>query len=172
MCPRAGRLLIARETRAYLESRGIEGLPKFLGRVGPFTLATEWIDAEPIGQLRGQRLDAGIFDRIEVIVGHLHERGVALGDLHILDVLLGGDGTVWLIDLAASFCRGDRPSAARLWLYKRFKESDIVNMTRMRARFTGRDIDEALGELDSSIVARYRRGKKIKSAWDWLRRKK
>jgi len=168
----AGRVLIARETRAYERASGIDGLPKFLGRISPFELATEWVDAKPLAHRRGEILEAGIFDRIEEIVGNLHERGIAIGDLHILDVLLGQDATVWLIDFAAAFCLGDRPGVARSGIFKRLKGNDIVNMTRMRAQFTGLDVDEALGKIDPEILARYRRGRKIKSAWDWLRRKK
>ncbi len=168
----AGRSLIAREVKAYAAVAGIPGLPQCYGRVGSFALATEWVDAEPLATRIGEQLDPQIFDRIEHIVADLHLSGVALGDLHHRDVLLGEHCTVWIIDLAAAFVMGERPGWSRRRLFERFKESDIVNLTRMRARFTGQDIEEALTQLDPAIVSRYRKGKRIKSSWDWLRRKK
>ena len=49
-----GRLLIRRESAAYLAAGPVEGLPPFHGRLGPFALATGWLDARPLADVEPQ----------------------------------------------------------------------------------------------------------------------
>jgi hypothetical protein len=50
-----GRYLIRKESLGYRWAGTVEGLPRFLGRLGPVTLATEWIDAVPLARVAGER---------------------------------------------------------------------------------------------------------------------
>ena len=71
-----------------------------MGRIGPFALATEWVDAAALKDHRGTDLDDGLFDRLGTILDALHERGVARAHPQHPDVLLGPDGSLFLVDLA------------------------------------------------------------------------
>ena len=60
-----GRLLIRRECAAYLAAGGRAGLPRFLGRLGPFALATEEADGTPLAELSPAEVDPAVFDRLD-----------------------------------------------------------------------------------------------------------
>ena len=165
-----GRWFIRRETAAYEAANGVGGLAPFLGRLGPYALATWWMDAEPLRAYSGDRLDPSVFDRLAVMIDELHERGVAVGDLHHRDVLLGADGELYMVDLATAWVLGKNPGVVRKYLFARFCESDRVNLARMRARFTG-GCAETMSGVSPSASAWHRRGRRIKGFWNRLRGK-
>jgi hypothetical protein len=167
-----GRWLIRRETAAYKAAEGIDGLPTFLGRLSPFSLATRWVEAEPLRERTGAELDDALFDRLGTVLDELHGRGVALADLHHRDVLLGANDALFIVDLATAWVLGRRPGAIRRLLFKRFCESDRVNLARMRARFTGGDVDAAVASVSPEAAAWHRRGRRVKSVLDRLRGKR
>jgi hypothetical protein len=158
-----GRFLVRRECRAYEAAGFVDGLAPFLGRCGPFALATSWIDAKPLSARDGERVPDTVFDRLEAILDALHAKGVALADLHHRDVLLADDGTVYVVDLAAAVTGGP--------LFRRAAAQDRLAAARMRARFTGRSEAEALQALDPTTVKMWRRGRRLKRLWDLLRGK-
>ena len=49
------------------------------------------VDAVPLRERAGTRLDDGVFDRLGAVVDAFHDSGVALADLHHRDVLIGTD---------------------------------------------------------------------------------
>jgi tRNA A-37 threonylcarbamoyl transferase component Bud32 len=167
-----GRWLIRREAAAFRAVAGIEAVPEFFGRIGPFAIATRWVDAVPLKEHAGGRLDEDIFDRLGAIVDEFHERGVALADLHHRDVLLADDGTLYVLDLATGWVAGDRPGPLRRYLFERFCESDRVNLARMRARFTGEDVEAAVASVSPAAAAWHRRGRKVKTILNRLRGKR
>lgn len=164
-----GRWLTAREAVAYRAAAGIAGVPRFLGRLGPYALATEWIEAVPLSSLRGQRLDAGLFDELGRILDELHARGVAHGDLHHRDVLVTAAGAVYLVDLATAVCLGERPGYARSWLFARLRASDRLALERQRSRFCGAQEQEWQAAADPRAVVWHRRARRLKGAFDRLR---
>jgi len=164
-----GRWLTARESAAYEAASGIDGLPAFLGRIGPVALATAWVDADPLKSRLGQGVDPALFDRLEAAVGGFHRRGVALGDLHHRDVLVGEDGSLWVVDLATAFVLGERPGPLRRALFERLCGLDRVNVARMRARFAGGDEAAAVAEVGGAAAAWHRRGRRLKAFFDRLR---
>jgi len=166
-----GRWLIRREASAFRAVAGIEAVPDFFGRIGPFAIATRWVDATPLKAHAGELLGDEIFDRLAEIVTQFHERGVALADLHHRDVLLSGDGALFVLDLATAWVAGSRPGPLRRYLFERFCESDRVNLARMRARFTGGDAAEAVASVSPAAAAWHRRGRKAKAFLDRLRGK-
>jgi hypothetical protein len=166
-----GRWLIRREASAFRAVAGIGAVPEFFGRIGPFAIATRWVDAMPLKEYAVGRLDDGVFDRLAAIVDELHKRGVALADLHHRDVLLAADGTLYVLDLATAWVAGERPGPLRRYLFERFCESDRVNLARMRARFTGGDIEAAVSSVSPAAAVWHRRGRKVKTVLDRLRGK-
>jgi hypothetical protein len=167
-----GRWLIRREAAAYLAAAGAASLPTFLGRMGPFAIATEWVDAEPLRDRAGDRLDGEVFDRLGAALDVLHGRGVALADLHHRDVLLGSDESLYIVDLATAWVLGRRPGPIRKRLFRRFCEADRVNLARMRARFTGGDVNAAVASVSPEAAAWHRRGRRVKAVLDRLRGKR
>jgi predicted ATPase len=60
----------------------------------------------------------------------------------------------------------------RRLLFKRFCESDRVNLARMRARFTGGDVEAAVASVSPAAAAWHRRGRKVKAWLDGVRGKR
>jgi hypothetical protein len=167
-----GRLLVGRECRAYERAGSAPGLAPFLGRLGPFTLATGWIDAVPLADLPGGAASPETFDRLDAVIAGLHLRGVAMSDLHHRDVLVAKDGSVHVVDLAVAYVLGPRPGPLRRRLFERLSAQDRLAAARMRARFTGRSEDEALAEIDPAARRLWGAGRRIKAFWDRLRGKR
>jgi hypothetical protein len=164
-----GRLLVGRECRAYLRAGNAPGLAPFLGRLGPFTLATGWIDSVPLADLPGGTAPPEVFDRLDEVIGGLHSRGVVISDLHHRDVLVGKDGSVHVVDLAAAYLLGSRPGYLRRRVFQRLSSQDRLAAARMRARFTGSSEGDALAEIDPAAVRLWGTGRRIKGFWDRLR---
>ena len=165
-----GRLLVRRECRAYERAAPSPGVATFLGRVGAFALATAWIDATPLADL--PRAPREVFDRLDAILAGLHERGVAIADLHHRDVLVGAGNAVHVVDLAAAYVL---PRSAGRWrrsVFARLAAQDRLAAARMRARFTGASEEEALAGLDPRSVRLWGIGRRVKSLWDRLRGKR
>ncbi len=164
-----GRYLIGRESRGYRWAGTLEGLPRFLGRLGPVSLATEWVDALPLARYGGERNEpppAEVFDRLDRILDELHRRKVALSDLHHRDVLVSPGGDVHVVDLAMAYRYRDRPAVLRplrRWLFGHLCRLDRIAAARMRARFTGGDVDDAADRAGGPTSALYRTGRKLKA---------
>jgi hypothetical protein len=167
-----GRWLIRREATAYVAADGIDALPPFLGLLGPLAIVTRWVDAVPLRELAGDRLDDRVFDRLAAALDAFHEKGVALADLHHRDVLLGTDDGLYVVDLATAWVLGEKPGPIRRRLFHRFCESDRVNLARMRARFTGGDIEAAVASVSPAAAAWHSRGRRIKGVLNRLRGKR
>ena len=99
----------------------------------------------------------------------LHARGVAAGDLHHRDVLVGPGRSVHLVDLATALVLGRRPSYLRRAAFSRLAAQDLVALARMRARWTGRDEEEAIAAVGKEAAAWYARGRRLRRIWDRLR---
>ena len=164
-----GRFLIRRESRAYRAAGAAGGLPRFHGRLGPFALATEFVEARTLAEFEDGTVSPAIFDRLQTIVVTLHERGLALADLHHRDVLITASEEVYVIDLAMAWTTGKRPGPLRRRLFDYFKGSDLFSLARMRARFTGEDREQAVLTADPRVVRLHRIARRIKWRWDRLR---
>jgi len=164
-----GRYLIRREAAAYRAAEGVPGIPCFFGRLGPCALAVEWIESRTLSSFAAETLPATVFDRLETILLALHRRGVAVADLHHRDVLVGADGAVHVIDLAAGYVLGSRPSRPRRAVFERLREQDLLALARMRARLTGGEPVAAVDAVGERAAAWHRRGRRAKAVWDRLR---
>ena len=111
-----GRYLIRRESLGYRWAGPVDGIPRFMGRLGPVTLATEWVDATPLARFGAggtEPLSPELFDRLDRIIGDLHDRKLALADLHHRDVLVNAEGAVHVVDLAMAYRFRERPAVLR-----------------------------------------------------------
>jgi hypothetical protein len=102
-------------------------------------------------------------------VAAIHARGIALGDLHIGDVLVGRDGSIHLVDLATAWVAGEGASRVRRAIFRRLADLDRVAVARMRARWTGGDVAAAPETVGASAAAWHGRGRRLKRFWDRLR---
>jgi hypothetical protein len=149
-----GRLQIRMEQRAYRRLEGVEGVPRFFGRVGPYALAIEYVDGRPLGMLPDLTRDGPErFRRLMLIVSEIHVRGVVHWDLRARrNVLIRSDGRIFVVDFAGamSFRPGGWPH--RL-LFRRFRSTDDSAILKWK------QILEAgpLTEQENAFVQRHRR---------------
>lgn len=164
-----GRWLIGREAAAYETAGRLSGLPRFLGRVGPYALATAWVPAESLATDPLPAVGPATFDRLEEIVAELHRRGVAVADLHRGDVLVGDDQSVYLVDLAAAWTAGDGAGRARKAVFERLRGLDMIALARIRAHFLGTAPVSSLEAVGGPAARWYLWGRRLKRIWNWLR---
>jgi hypothetical protein len=101
-----GRVQIRREWKAYRWLGSVAGVPGLIGRIDPYALAVERIDGRPLGlsQDRFPREGRRCFLRLQAIVERLHATGLVHWDLRAREnVIVGPDGEIHVVDLAAAF---------------------------------------------------------------------
>jgi len=140
------------------------------GRVGPFGLALEWIDGETLADALARGVSTDPIPAIRTTLSRLHDRGIALGDLHHRDVLLARDGSVYVVDLATAWLAGPDARGLRRWIFERFRDADHVALARLDARIAGRDVDLAVAAVGPRAAAWHRRGRRLKGWLDGFRR--
>jgi len=99
-----GRLQIARECRAYEAIQGLDGVPRWLGRVDAHALALERLDGSLLQQHRKTERRHGLLAEMRTILDAIHERGVIHNDLRGKDnAFVRSDGRLVLLDFAGAF---------------------------------------------------------------------
>lgn len=164
-----GRWMTRRETAAYRAANGIPGVARFLGRLGPVSLATEWIESRSLGELRDTPVDPAVFERLREVLSRLHAAGIALSDLHLADVLVDPENEVTLVDLANAYTLGPRPGVFRSRLFRRFVLQDEISFARLRAHLRKEDADAAVRNLGPRAERINRRNRRIKTWVDRVR---
>jgi len=99
-----GRLMIARESRAYRALGALPGLPRFVGRIDAHALAIDYVAAVPLAFAPERTRDGERKLReLRSIVDRLHAAGVVHCDLRGRDnVLLDREGRLCVVDLASA----------------------------------------------------------------------
>jgi hypothetical protein len=120
-----GRWQIARECAAYRVLAGEPGVPGFVGRIDPWALAVERIEAVPLVFAANRFVD-GLrhVHRLRAVVDRIHARGVAHLDLRGREnILLDAAGEVRIVDFAGSVVLRPGGLANRL-LFRRLAALD------------------------------------------------
>jgi len=126
----AGRFVIAREAAAYRALEGLRGVPGFRGRPDAFGLLVERIDGRDVSEYREGRLPPGFLDRLDRLVGAMHDRGVVHLDLRQRkNVLVGPGGEPWLIDFASGV-----PLHPGSLLIRWLRVADLSGVAKLRAK--------------------------------------
>jgi len=123
-----------REACAYAALVGVRGIPSFLGRIDRQAIALEYVPGPTLATLRPGDLPEPFFDRLDAILGEIHARGVAHGDLHRHDVLLGPGGDPCLVDFStAVVARTGAPAVTRC-LFRQMCHADLRSAAKLRRR--------------------------------------
>jgi len=126
---------LRRETRAYRRLAGLEGIPRLVGVVDRQAIALQFVDGRPLrSQPRGS-IDAAFFDRLEALVLAVHGRGVAHGDLHHGDVLVGPDGRPHLVDFSTSWIGGPGSAWPARTIFEQMCRADLRSIAKLRRRY-------------------------------------
>lgn len=140
----SGRIQTFREAAAYRWLEGVEGIPRFLGRIDAHALAIEWIDGEQLG-VAPNRFEnvGGILERLRELVARIHARGVTHNDLRSREnVLLRGDGALFLVDFAGALRLRPGGWAHRL-LFRAFSSPDRSALLKWKEILAPESITDA-----------------------------
>jgi hypothetical protein len=92
------------------------------------------VPGRALRDVRRGDLEAAFFDRLEALVGAMHARGVAHGDLHHGDVIAHPGGQPFVIDFSTSTLApagGGRGGP----LFEQMRRSDLRAVAKLRVRW-------------------------------------
>lgn len=159
-----GRFSISRETRAYERLRALPGIPAFYGRVDAHALAYAFVPGSSLPQHRKRSLPPAFFEALGELLEEIHERGVAIVDLHHRNVLVSlATGRPALIDFSLALVRPRFRNPISEWLFERAIRLDRIALDRIRTRYEAGASDPS---SDEALPRAYRWGRSLKR---WMR---
>lgn len=126
-------ILIWREASALARLAGLRGIPAIYRQLDARGLLIEYLPGTPWPQAE---VPQAAYTRLAALVDAMHERGVAHCDLRApSNLLVGADGTPYIVDFVARVCRGGRWNAPWNWLFRQFVAADESALAKLRVRF-------------------------------------
>jgi hypothetical protein len=126
---------LRRETRAYRRLAGLEGIPRLVGIVDRQAIALQFVDGHPLQSLPRGSIDVAFFDRLEELVRAVHGRGVAHGDLHHGDVLVGPGSRPFVVDFSTSWIGGPGSWWPSRMVFQQMCRADLRSIAKLRRRY-------------------------------------
>jgi hypothetical protein len=167
-----GRYLVGRECKAYQRLQGIPGVPAFAGRIDSCALALGFVEGEDLSRIRRGGLSAEFFARLLDLLAAIHRAGVAQGDLHHRDVIVGPSGHPFLVDFSTAIFLRPRSGGLRRRLFEAACASDRRAALKLKSRHVpGGLTDEEKRALDHP-PAWYRLGKAMRRLLPGTRRRR
>lgn len=157
------RALTRHEERICRMLAGIEGVPRYVGRVGEHAWALEYLDALPLDHLDAP--PAGFFDALRDLFDAVHARGVAYGDANKRsNILVSSDGRPCLVDFQIALRRRDDLPGPLRWIARRLVEyivrKDVYHLYKHKRRMAPGELrpeEEALSRHRSGLHLLHRR---------------
>jgi len=158
-----GRLLTAREIRAYRWLGDSRDVPRLIGRIDAHALALEKIDGVILSPAVRHR-DAGgaLASRIRALADRMHARGFAHLDLNRRNLLRCADDQVVALDLAGAVWFRPGSFAHRLF-FRPFATADDSACLKWKDRL-------APGTFDADEETRFRRLRFLRNLWPFNRK--
>ena len=148
-----GRRLARREGLILQALAGLERVPRFVAWPQPYTLEMSLLSAEPVPETKGDRcaLSALYFERLWVMLEHLHAHGIHHGDLRRKNLLRAPNDcdTPLLIDFTQSLHVRMPARGIRGWALREAIHIDRVTFLKLKRWYLGTLSPEEQRELDS-----------------------
>jgi len=164
----AGRFLVWRESRAYRQVAGLDGVPRVYRVIKGLALVLEHIPGTSLSDLeKPSDLPEGFFEACEELVSRVHARGAAHCDLkREPNILVGTDGRPYFVDWAAAILQRECRFFPLNRVYARFFKDDELAIIKHKRK-------HCPGKVSSREAARleYRSGpeKAVRALRDRLR---
>lgn len=130
-----GLFSVWRESLIYHVLEGVPGVPRFVGRIDRYALATEYIPGKGAGEARPGEVGEAFFTRLADTVAAVHARGVALCDLRNMNnVLISDRGEPYVIDFAAAVRRGAHWNLPLNAVFRLFAQDDRLGVIKLKRR--------------------------------------
>jgi len=129
-------ILIWREASALRRLAGVTGVPRIHRQLDSRGVLIEYLPGTPWPKAMVPDV---AYRRLDVLVATMHERGVAHCDLRApSNLLVGDDGTPYIVDFVARVFRGRRWNLPWNWLFSQFVAADDSALVKLRVRFAPR----------------------------------
>ena len=131
-----GRFALRREAQAYARLSGVAGIPRFIGCSADQALMLEHIPCRTLSAFKRGEVPASVFMKLATILSQIHSRGVANGDLHRSNILIGDSGEVYIVDFASAVLTG-RPERPGI-VFRFARQLDSYAAAKIEARYLRR----------------------------------
>lgn len=157
-----GEFLVAREEAIYRALAGLEGVPRWRGRLDGCSYAIEYIEGRSLDRVEAP--PAGFFDALRQVMDAVHARGVAYGDANKRsNILIDRTGRPYLVDFQISLRRrDDLPwplSAVLRRLVRYLAAKDLYHLYKHKRRMAPQELtaeEEALSRWRSGLHGLHR----------------
>lgn len=154
-----GPLLVWRETRALAQLEGTQGVPRLIRRLGSRAFLMEYLRGADRSRKQAVTAQPEFFERLRLLVDHIHARGVAHCDMRRSgNILVDSMGQPYLVDFVS--CAFLRPWWHPLgWLFPLLCQADRDAIIKLKHRAAPELLTEAeRGRLQHSRMGRIARG--------------
>lgn len=128
----AGRLMADYEAAVLRQVHDLNGIPRLIERRGPTGLVREFVPGDHL--TRRTRVGDEFFPQLVDLLREIHRRGLAYVDLEKpANILVGGDGRPYLIDLQIAFYVPERMlgrTALVRWFGELLQRSDLYHVRK------------------------------------------
>lgn len=169
-----GQWLCGHEEQIYRRLKGVQGVPRWAGRVDDATYAIEYIDAVPLDHLDAP--PAGFFDSLMAVIRRIHACGVAYCDANKRsNILVDQAGRPYVIDYQISVCLHEN------WLWPlrliprfivaRAQKADIYHILKHKRRLAPHEMSEQEDRLSRRRGGLHKLHRRFTAGWREMRRK-
>jgi len=132
----AGRFLVWRESRAYRQVAGLEGVPMLYRVINGLAIVVEYIPGISLSDLeRPSDLPEHFFQACADLLSRIHARGVAHCDLkREPNILVGSDGRPYFVDWAAAILHRECRFFPSNRIYARFLQDDQLAIIKHKCK--------------------------------------
>lgn len=166
-----GRAMVRREVSAYRQLGDLSGIPRFAGQVDALAFAVEFVEGRDLSHFRSGEIPVEFFRKLLLLLDSVHRAGVAQGDIHHRDVLVGPDNQPFLVDFSTAAFREGSAGSWRQRLFNTACGSDHRAVLKLKHRHAPHSLTEAEHYELAHPPTWYRLGKRIRSLWRAGRRK-
>lgn len=152
-----------REIRTLQRLADIQGIPTYLGDLGPYAYKMQYIDGTaPERELFGST--DGLLTQLEHTIESMHKTGVTHNDTRPDNMIYSTSGQLYLIDFGAVFYR---PKSSGLlsqpghWLFDYLTRTDRSKIARLKAQYCPGELNEE----DRKLIAKTQIARKTTKLW-------
>ena len=166
-----GRAMVRREVRAYRQLDRLPGIPRLVGQVDSLAFAVEFVEGNDLSHFRSGEVPVEFFQKLLKLVDSIHQAGVAQGDIHHRDVLVGPGSEPFLVDFSTAAFRHGVAGSFGQRLFHAACGADRRAVLKLKHRHAPQSLNDAERYELTHPPTWYRLGKRIRSLWRSGRRK-
>ena len=152
-----------REIVTLQKLAGIQGIPAYLGDIGPYAYKMQFVDGTaPTPETLATT--EGLLSQLQTIIESIHKAGVTHNDTRPDNLIYSKEGQLYLIDFGAAM---HRPAGNSLlskpahWLFNYLTKTDRSKVARLKQRYRPEELDET----DKQLIEKTQFARVITKGW-------